>query len=551
MKQRNGILGISSLIATLLVPTVVQAGLPVTRQTHDVIRIDDDGDTARAQKVFYGTTNEGVVELERFNRELGSDDALRTTVSRLNYQNPINPFCDGTSFNPYCDPVTGEQKVFPNQDTAKRWVASFFTPQTVFEIEADLAILMEEHEATRSFYQFVDTVEVRNRSNPNDIEERQVTYTIMLNKNQYPGQGIKQGLSISRSEYTTNLYIVYRNSNTSDLLDDRVSVDGAGELIVYEMTGNVPETGTLTEIERISNPDFNTRRLIEPSDDFFYETSGVKAVLEAAREYRDSFASDLVIVDYHNPVTVSLCPVDNNGNCLPNNQTTVEDPFFVPKLNVFTTDRTFFRNVCTGQGVEYTQYNHIQAEIEEFIERYTITPDTVIRDNMSDSQLLGLNRLAPYNFDRHGLIEEDFENSHNFSYDTDISFFDNRITDYLNKNASAPNNVFWPTCSGSASYENMNCYEANGLHHNHYRHDSYPIAPVRDISIVDVHYELRVMVEPPRTETDSEGNEVEIPAVYEWQTRNTCSTHSGTRIYDVDDFCDSSSNINCIGVTTQ
>lgn len=547
MKRRNGILGVSSLIATMLVPTVVQADMPFTRQTHDNIIMYDDGETVQAYSRTYGSTKEGVVDVDRLSKELKQEDALRVTKSRINIEIPKNTFCDGTDFNPYCDGATKEQDVFPDGEVAQKWIASFFTPRAVFDIEADLAILMEEHEATRAFYHFNDTVRVRNRSAPANAEDRLVTYTIMLNKNQYPGQGLKQGIAISNAEFTTNLYVVYRNSNSSDLLDDRISVDGSGELIVYEMSGLTPEDSVLTEVERVANPSFDTERLVNKRPNFEYETNGVKNVLLLANEYKKQFASDIVIVDYHNPVTVTKCPVDTDGSCLPNDQNKIESPALAPKMNVFTTGRTFFRNVCTGEGVVYNQSNHIQAETEEYIERYILTPDDNIRPNMTDSELLALERFAPFNFDRHGLLEEDFDTNHTFNYNTNISFFNTNITDYLGKNGSTPNNAFTPICEGYSTYENDSCYDVNGLHHEHYLNDSYAIPAVEDISIVDVNYEERVKTADAYSYEDEDGNTVNVPAQYEWQKKNTCNTAGGTRIYNVSDFC-SDSNIKCLSV---
>lgn len=547
MKQRNGILGISSLLATVLIPTVVQADIPFTRLTHDTIMMYDDGETVQAYSRTFGSTGEGVVDIDKLSRELTEEDALRVTESRLNIEIPDNIYCDGTDFNKYCDGITKKQDVFPNQDDAQKWVASFFTPRTVFDIEADLAILMENEEATRAYYHFNDTVRVRNRSAPQEAEDRLVTYTIMLNKNVYPGQGIKPGLTISQAEFTTNLYIVYRNSNSSDLLDDKISVDGSGELIVYEMSGITPEDSTLTEVERVANPIFDTERLVEKVPHFEYETDGIKNVLLLANEYKNQFASEIVIVDYHNPVTVTKCPVDTDGSCLSNNQNKIDEPALAPKMNIFTKERTFFRNVCTKQGVIYDQTNHVQAETEEYIERYILTPDDNIRPNMTDSELLALERFAPFNFDRHGLLEEDFNNSHTFDYNTDISFFNTNITDYLGKNGSTPNNAFTPICEGYSTYENDSCYDVNGLHHEHYLHDSYAIPAVEDISIVDVNYEERVKTADAYSYEDEDGNTVNVPAQYEWQKKNTCNTQGGTRIYNVSDFC-SDSNIKCLSV---
>lgn len=533
MENKAKIGGVSIALASLLIPTIGHSAIPVTRQTQDMVVMYDNGESVRAFGRSMASVSTNITHIESIDKELGGD-VLRTTSSHFSCPTPYNRYRNQ------------DQWLFPSQRYAREWIGSCFNENTVFNIEVDLAIAMEEFQASRAMYHFRDTVRVRNQLSPTQEEERQLYYTIVLDKNTHPGFGHKTGVILSPSEYTTNLYVVYENSNTVDLLDGVVSSSNPGELIVYEMDGNTPETSSLSELERFSNDSFDTERLVEPTEYFLYETDGVKNVLGYASLLREQYNPDVMIVDYHNPINIRQCAVAPDGSCLPENHSD-PDPYFKPMVNIHTTDRTFYRNVCTGDGVTYTQNNRMEAMVDGYIERYIINDQSNISDDMSDDDLLALNRMAPYKVNDFGLINHDFYGSHSgFAYNTDISFFDNRITDFLGKRTSSPNNTFSPNCSGTSSYENTNCYDWNGLHHDHF---IKPLPAVEDISIVDVRYEERVMVEPARTEIDSDGNEVEIPAVFEWQEKSSCDM-GGTRTYNVGDFC-SPSNINCTSVIRQ
>lgn len=542
MDRKSRVVGVTAVISSLLLPTIVQAGIPFTRQTQENITMYDNGENIRAFSRSFAGKTDGLSSIDSLSKELTTSTGLRTTKSRVQCELPVNEYCENP-FNPHCELPSKKQDVFPSQKYAKQWVGSCFTPRTVFDIEADLATAMEANEATRSFYHFTDVVKVRNLNAPDNYEEREVYYNIILDKNTYPGNGIKSGVTLSDSEYTTDLYVVYRNTNTVDLIDDVIDTPNAGEMIVYTMSGNTPENSNLEEIDRFKNTAFDTTRLSPPTANFRYETDGVKNALNYIRELRDSYNSDIVVFDYENPISIKECPAGNDGKCLPSNHSE-EEPTFKPKLNIFTTDRTFYRNVCTGEGVSYEQTNTIQAEIESYVERYVITKDSNIPNNMSNEDLLALDRIAPLEFDGSEVIEEDFNGVHSYAYDTNIDFFDTRITDYLGRNSSAPDNTFSPVCSGSSSFNNEDCYEWNGLHHDHYKK---PIPEVEDISIVDVFYEEKVQTAPATTEIDSDGNEVEVPAVFEWKEKNTCNTTGGTRTYNISDFCDQD-NIDCKSV---
>lgn len=548
MKRNTKLIGASTVVVSLLIPTIAQASLPMTRQTQDAVTLYDNGTDIRAFNRAFANSLEGYQRIEALEGEIDSS-LLRTTSSRFTCEVPKNPYCDGTSFNPYCDGASKEQTVFPDQNYAKQWVGSCFDERTAFEIELDLATAMENTGATRGFYQFRDQVDVRRPSDKTQTEERSIYYTIILDKNNTPGEGYKSGVVISDSEYRTNLYLVYENSDTVDLLDGAVTSPNAGDMIVYEMDGSTPETSNLTEIETFQNENFDTERLVEPTANFKFETDGIKNVMGYATMLKDSYNPDVMVIDYHNPISLKECAVDTDGSCLPETHSE-PDPYFKPKLNVFTTDRTFFRNVCTSEGVTYTQENKIQADINSYVERYVITRDDNISDNMTNDDLLALNRIAPYKLEYNDIVEVDFYNSHSgFAYNTDISYFDDKVTEYLGKNASSPNNTLSPTCSGSSTYDDENCYDTwNGLHHDHYKK---PLPTVKDISIVDVNYEEKVKVADAYSYRNSDGDLINVPAKYEWQKKNTCNTTSGTRIYNVSDFCSSSSNIKCLSVDTK
>ncbi|WP_133155035.1 hypothetical protein [Billgrantia endophytica] len=534
MKQKTKIVSASAMVASILLPTIAQAGIPITRQTQDMIFMYDNGDTVRAYSRMIASMDTNIGSIENVEKELGGD-VLRTTTSHFSCPAPYNRY------------KSQDQWLFPNQRYARQWIGSCFDRNTVFNIEVDLAIAMEHEQATRGVYQFRDTVEIRNLSSPTGTEERQIYYTIQLDKNTYPGQGNKLGVALSPSEYTTNLYVVYENTNTVDLLDDIVSSPNAGDLVVYEMDGQTPETSSLTELERFQNDSFDTFRLDEPSEYFLYDTEGVKNVLGYASLLREQYNPDVMVVDYNNPINFRECAVAPDGSCLPESHSD-PDPYFKPMVDIYTTDRTFYRNVCTGDGVTYTQNNRLEAEVEGYIERYIINEQSNISDDMSDEDLLALNRMAPYKMNSFGQVTEDFFGSHSgFPYGLNISAFDDHVTEFLGKRSSSPNNTLSPFCTGPGTYEDENCYDRwNNLHHDHY---IKPLPEVEDISIVDVKYEERVMVSPATTETDSNGNEVAVPAEYEWQEKSSCDI-GGTRTYNVNEFC-SQSDINCTGVIRQ
>lgn len=542
--MENKILKLGGLFATfsLLLPTMALAeGTVVSRSTYDNVIMKDNGETIKAFAKTFGFGSTGITSIDAVKKEIRLGEGLRTTQSRVDIETPKNPYCDGTAFNKFCSLPSKEQDVFPNSTVAREWIASHFTEDVVFKIEGDLANAIEKTKSLRGIYQYTDKVKIRNENAPKGYEEREVFYTIVLDKNTHPGFGHKSGLTISDSEYSTNLYAVYKNSDTVTLLDGLVDIEDAGEMVVYEMDGMIPSESNLKEIARFEDPTFDTSRLKQPSTNFFYKTDGVKNALVYVDAMRQSYSSEIVVFDYHNPVSLKQCPVGEDGECLPEDHN-IEDPYFKPKIDIFTTDRSFYRNVCTGAGVSYKQTNQIEADVESQIDRYILNDNSKVVPDMTNEQLLDLKRLAPFDFEKYDNLNEEFTNQHSFDYNTNISYFNDRVTEYLGKEP-APNNIVRPTCLGSDTYEDEACYDLfNGLHHDHYKK---PLSDVRNISIVDVIYEEKVKISSATTTTDEDGNEVEVPAKYEWQEKSTCDTQGGTLIYNTDDFC-SGDNINCL-----
>lgn len=543
MKTKTGIVGSTTLIASLLVPMIAQASLPITRQTQDAVTIYDDGSEIKAFGRTFSNSLEGYQRIEALEGDI-DESLLRTTDSRFTCEVPKNPYCDGSGFNPYCDGSTDEQTVFPDKKYASKWIGSCFDERTVYDIELDLATAMENTGASRGFYQFEDSVEIRRPTNKRKTEEREVYYTIVLDKNNKIGEGHKSGVVVSESEYAKNIYITYENSGTVDLLDGAVSSPNSGELTIYEMSEKTPEDSNLRELESFKDEIFDTERLKKEDPYFEFKTDGVKNVLGYASLVKEEYNPDVLIVDYHNPISLKKCAVASDGSCLPDGEGG-NNSYFKPKINIFTTDRTYYRNVCSGEGVKYTQTNKVQADVNSYVERYIITQEDDISDKMTDNDILSLNRLAPYKLKYNEIVEVDFHNSYSgFDYNTDKSYFEERVTEYLGKNSISPDNTLMPTCTGESSYDDKSCYDKwNNLHHDHYKK---PLPDVEDISIVDVIYEEKVKTEEAHKEEGEDGSTIDVPAQYEWKEKNTCNTHNGTRRYNINDFCDGE-GINCTG----
>lgn len=541
MNKIKTAVGIITAITAIGAVTQAFAGTPITSQTQQkVVIYDRAGYLTTYSRLVAGTTD----GLRTINEREMSGDEVRSTRSHFSCDIPYNRYKDI------------DQDLFPKRNDALAWYRYCFDRNTYVEVTRDLMHAIEAVDAVVGEYQLVDHVRVRNMSAPDNEETREIVVVYELDRNKAGGVGRRWGARMEPSSYHTNLYVVYENSGSVDLLDGLVSRPYGGSLRAYTMDGATPEDSNHMElIDIYENPEImDTYRLTEQNEYFDFHPGGVKNVLEYAGHLMEEFNSEIMIVDYGNPISIKECPIAGNGECL-GPLANPSDPDYKMMLDIYTTDRTYYRNVCTKEPVVYEQDNRMVATTDYIRERYIITDRDDIRGPLTDQELLALNRFSGIetNDFANSTVENNFTAIHSgYDYDTDIDYFETRITEFVGKHSSVPNNIIQPNnyCvfSNPSTMEELVCYEPfNGIFLGHYR---TPLPEVRDVSIVDVRYEERVMVEPGRTEEGPiHGERIEIPPVYEWETKSSCDI-GGTRIYNVDSFCDNP-NINCTSVITK
>jgi hypothetical protein len=528
-----------SLIAmsVMLIPTFnAHAGLFNENNPRSIL-ILDDSNQARIFERTHGNFDTGM-------RRFFDDDAYKTMQSRFSCPTPRNPHQNNILY-----------PRIPSATYAKRWVASCFSANDIFNIQSDMARAMMEKRVKRGFYQLRYPVVVKKMSAPTNQEDRLITFEMILDHNTQPGQGIIVGVNISPSAYSSNYYVRYVNEAVDEFFGDMVDAgEDAGQLKVYEMDGQTPESSNLTLVDQISDDIFETTRLTEAHPLFDFDPKGVKATLEFAGQIMEMENSDVIVVDYVNPISINDCAIDPAGNCYPSN-VSVDDPIYKSKFRIETPARSYERNVCTKEPITYKQDNIFIAETNQVVERYLVTDFSEVEPEISDEALIRLNRIVPFNSHEYANreIEVEYSATHTgYDYNLDIDYFEERIADFFSKRSTAPNNLFQkhPYCvhSNKDAFDYVGCQEPfNNIFLDYYEDP----ATVEDVSIIDVRYDRRITITPAVTEIDAiTGEEIVItPAVYEYESESSCDA-GGTRIYDVEDFCDRV-DINCTSVITK
>ena len=430
-------------VPILLAGTAMGAGsqamadVPITRQSHDFLKIVD---------------NQGVIQ-SSLSRMASVNIGVESVAEK-----PVSPslYRGGTPVSrPNCgiDPTEN----WSNIGLARAAIIDCFDNNTYNEIQADLAHLIQQTSARSGFYSYTEPVTING-------EDRYFQVGVFLRANQSPSEAKRIGINISPSDSAKNIYAIYEQPKSAPPIGDDMLMQGAGQLRIYTMDGLDPNSGLRpvhTEVtdefavNQRSASDYTT------GEQTFYDRSGAVKAIRFLAQYMDEYSSQLAILDYGNPISTKLVkdpqdPLDEDGNyTMP----------AVPYIDIETPERWYSRNECTMDNVTYGQRNITNLAVEYKRDRYIINGDAELARSATLGTSLGqfngqtytkyvVNPEAQINtiediFDFEAFRGEDpvmlsteHLNAYNYDYSKPISDFQRNITDPYNEYSTPPNNLF-------------------------------------------------------------------------------------------------------------
>ena len=491
------------------------ADVPITRQSHDFLKIVDNQGVIQPSLSRMTSVNVGV---ESVAEKPVPPELYRggTPVSRPNCG--INPTRNWT-----------------NTGLARAAIIDCFDENTYNQIQADLAHLIEQTSARSGYYSYTEPVTING-------EDRYFQVGVFLRANQVPDEARRIGINITPSGTAKNIYAIYEQPTSLPPIGDDMLMEGAGKLRVYTMDALNPEDGIKpihTEVTDEFAVNQRSAGDYTSAEQTFYDRSGVVKAIKYLAQYMDEYSSQLAILDYGNPISTKLVkdpmdPLDSDGNfTMP----------ALPYIEIETPERWYSRNECTMDNVTYGQRNVTNLAVEYKRDRYIINGDAEVARSVYTQTTTGTYTDPvtgqTQTYARNDAIQPesvistledtfDFEafrgenpvmlttehlNAYNYDYNKSISDFQNQITDPYNEYSTPPNNLF-----GIGQNDPFNNIQAKV-----YQQPANVIANVIDDSIVKVEYDVYDMVREgyyttrsrPSTETYQDCETVTVDVVDE------------------------------------
>lgn len=437
-------------VPILLAGTAMGAGsqamadVPITRQSHDFLRIVDNSGAIQASLSRMASANAGVKSVA---------------------EKPVSPslYRGGKPVSrPNCgiDP----DRNWANERLPRAAIEDCFDNNTYNEIQEDLAHLIEQTAARSGFYSYTEPVTING-------EDRYFQVGVFLRANQSYDKAKRIGINLTPSDSAKNIYAIYEQPISAPPIGYDMLMPGAGELIVYTMDGLDPDSGLkLIHTEVTDEFAVKHRSAGDYTDDeqTFYDRSGVVKAIKYLAQYMDEYSSQLAILDYGNPISTKLKkdpmdPLDEYGNyTMP----------AIPYIEIETPERWYSRNECTMDNVTYGQRNVTNLAVEYKRDRYIINGDADVARSVYTETTTGTytdpETGETETYARNDAIQPesliktledifDFEafrgedpvmlttehlNAYNYDYSKPISDFQNHITDPYNEYSTPPNNLF-------------------------------------------------------------------------------------------------------------
>lgn len=497
-----------------MTPFMANAESIQTRPTQDYISIEDRDGLVTATIKRIGNTSNGMVAIGE--EEISSFDYRGGAfTSRIGFESNDEERC-----------VEDPNYVFPNESAAKSKYSLCLDESTYRAIEMDMKYLIDNQSINTAFYNYSHPVNIRNSNASGGSELRYIHANVLMTAAQDVGEARRLGVTLTESQDSSAIYMKYENSTSIDVLGDGVVMPGAGVLKVYSMNGGTtPENSTLSLIETVDGKaeDFDAS-----TDGAGYGTDGVENLIKYSTIYMDKYSTEDIVIDYGNPITIAT---KESG-----------DELIPESLTATVTDRFYYKNECTAEGVLYGQNTEISTDVEYRRDRYIINTRTEAENaNMSTiTSYVGVDAndaTVPVES-----IEQNHEKVYNYGYNTAYSTFTNQLADPIGTKSSAPQNLF--SIGSDDPY--------NGIEWESFQKGG--VATLRDETIKDVDYYVLVEKEAGYYKTvvntfeivvgqDEQGNDIYgtateevqvwVPPVYEQEQRNSCIHNS-----QVENFCD-------------
>lgn len=431
MKTTNKFVASTLFLTTMLGSTQINADVPITKQSYDFLKIEDNQGVVTPTLSRMASVNAGV-------KSISSDRV------------PPDLYRGGT---PVSRPNCGldNSRDWGSISLARNAIEDCFSNSTYNQVQQDLAYLIEQTGARSGHYNYTEPVTING-------EDRYFQVGVFLRANQSASQAKRVGISISPSESARNIYAIYENPKGMEPIGEEMLMQGAGSLKIYTMEGLDPDEG-IELIHTENSDDFavsdrSADDYVTEGEQTFYDKSGAVEAINFIADYMDEYSSNLAILDYGNPISPRLDydPEDPRTG----GEATMP---LVPSMEIETPERWYSRNECTMDNVTYGQRNTTELEVVYQRDRYVVNGDAGLAREARLETLQGRNITAVGPQAQINTIEDifDFEafrgedpvtlstehlNAYTYDYNKPISDFENNMTDPYNEYSSAPNNLF-------------------------------------------------------------------------------------------------------------
>lgn len=318
-------------------------------------------------------------------------------------------------------------KVYNNTSEPIKILAGCINNTVYSRMENDIKYSMNIYGARSGFYSYSRPVKIKNQSSSNGYEVRYLQANILIRANQGGNLEAKRlGVTVTPSKYANNIYITYENSKSVDLVGKATKMSDGGIAKVYLLNGNDPATSERTLIETISN--MSSSFDANPDENGLYDNSGAKNLLKYASKYMNNYASNLLIVDYGNPIE----PKYKEG----------EGEQGIEGLSISIPDRSYYRNECNGEGVLYNQKATLSFDINRDVDRYMVDNVSNIENGVIEDSITKISGIKDGTDLTSNKVSNDYSKVYKYNYNSEFSKFSSNLADPIGEKSSAPNNLF-------------------------------------------------------------------------------------------------------------
>ena len=318
-------------------------------------------------------------------------------------------------------------KVYNNTSEPIKILSGCINNTVYSRMENDIKYSMNIYGARNGFYSYSRPVKIRNQSASNGYEVRYLQANILIRANQGGNLEAKRlGVTVTPSKYANNIYITYENSKSVDFVGKKAKMSDGGIAKVYLLNGTDPATSERTLIDTISN--MSSSFDANPDENGLYDNSGAKNLLKYASKYMNNYASNLLIVDYGNPIEPKYKEGDGEQS--------------IEGLSISIPDRSYYRNECTGEGVLYNQKATLSFDVSRDVDRYMVDNVSNIENGVVEAGITKIDGIKEGTDLTSNKVSNDYSKVYKYDYNSEFSKFSSNLADPIGEKSSTPNNLF-------------------------------------------------------------------------------------------------------------